>query len=148
MSSDGMVAVSAVTSLSPLPFHADTLSSKKLSSRHYLIVSAVTNLLVNLLGVWFFRNYARVNIGTGSNLYPVASGANGDLYLFPCKGCKLNRIMIGSLQECRGYELPLGLFACVGRFNTEVHAFPGIVGLFPCAHYTFVPCWLPHVDID
>ena len=43
---------------------ADTiLSSKKLSFRHYLIVSAVTNLLVNLLGVWFFRNYARVNIG-------------------------------------------------------------------------------------
>jgi len=39
------------------------LSSKKLSFRHYLIVSAVTNLLVNLLGVWFFRNYARVNIG-------------------------------------------------------------------------------------
>ncbi|OAP03288.1 MTP5 [Arabidopsis thaliana] len=31
--------------------------------KHYLIVSAVTNLLVNLLGVWFFRNYARVNIG-------------------------------------------------------------------------------------
>ncbi|KAG7581632.1 Cation efflux protein [Arabidopsis suecica] len=30
--------------------------------KHYLIVSAVTNLLVNLLGVWFFRNYARVNI--------------------------------------------------------------------------------------
>ncbi|XP_073103224.1 metal tolerance protein C2 [Elaeis guineensis] len=30
--------------------------------KHYLIVSAVTNLLVNLLGVWFFRAYARVNI--------------------------------------------------------------------------------------
>ncbi|KAJ4806196.1 zinc transporter-like protein [Rhynchospora pubera] len=30
--------------------------------KHYLIVSAVTNLLVNLLGVWFFRSYARVNI--------------------------------------------------------------------------------------
>ncbi|KAK9123141.1 hypothetical protein Sjap_012743 [Stephania japonica] len=30
--------------------------------KHYLIVSAVTNLLVNLLGVWFFRNYARINI--------------------------------------------------------------------------------------
>ncbi|CAA7016194.1 unnamed protein product [Microthlaspi erraticum] len=30
--------------------------------KHYLIVSAVTNLLVNLIGVWFFRNYARVNI--------------------------------------------------------------------------------------
>ncbi|CAF1935232.1 hypothetical protein Bca4012_074486 [Brassica carinata] len=30
--------------------------------KHYLIVSAVTNLLVNLLGVWFFRNYARMNI--------------------------------------------------------------------------------------
>uniref|UniRef100_A0A0E0MII7 Uncharacterized protein n=1 Tax=Oryza punctata TaxID=4537 RepID=A0A0E0MII7_ORYPU len=29
---------------------------------HYLIVSAVTNLLVNLLGVWFFRSYDRVNI--------------------------------------------------------------------------------------
>lgn len=28
-----------------------------------MIVSAVTNLLVNLIGVWFFRNYARVNIG-------------------------------------------------------------------------------------
>ncbi|CAA6666642.1 unnamed protein product [Spirodela intermedia] len=28
--------------------------------KHYLIVSAVTNLLVNLLGVWFFRSYARV----------------------------------------------------------------------------------------
>ncbi|KAJ3672335.1 hypothetical protein LUZ60_007056 [Juncus effusus] len=31
-------------------------------NRHYLIVSAVTNLLVNLIGVWFFRSYARVNI--------------------------------------------------------------------------------------
>ncbi|KAL5707836.1 Metal tolerance protein C2 [Ranunculus cassubicifolius] len=30
--------------------------------KHYLIVSAVTNLLVNLLGIWFFRNYARVNL--------------------------------------------------------------------------------------
>lgn len=30
--------------------------------KHYLIVSAVTNLTVNLIGVWFFRNYARVNL--------------------------------------------------------------------------------------
>ncbi|CAA0837482.1 Metal tolerance protein C2 [Striga hermonthica] len=30
--------------------------------KHYLIVSAVTNLLVNLIGVWFFRNYARISI--------------------------------------------------------------------------------------
>ncbi|KAK3010101.1 hypothetical protein RJ639_012441 [Escallonia herrerae] len=30
--------------------------------KHYLIISAVTNLLVNLVGVWFFRNYARINI--------------------------------------------------------------------------------------
>ncbi|CAN6464076.1 unnamed protein product [Victoria cruziana] len=30
--------------------------------KHYLILSAVTNLLVNLLGVWFFRSYARINI--------------------------------------------------------------------------------------
>lgn len=30
--------------------------------KHYLIVSAVTNLLVNLLGIWFFRNYARVTL--------------------------------------------------------------------------------------
>ncbi|KAH7445459.1 hypothetical protein KP509_01G010200 [Ceratopteris richardii] len=30
--------------------------------KHYLIVSAVTNLLVNLLGVWFFRSYARIRI--------------------------------------------------------------------------------------
>lgn len=30
--------------------------------KHYLIVSAVANLLVNLLGVWFFRGYARVHI--------------------------------------------------------------------------------------
>ncbi|GLT38607.1 hypothetical protein SLA2020_128450 [Shorea laevis] len=30
--------------------------------KHYLIVSAVTNLLVNLIGVWFFRNHARVNL--------------------------------------------------------------------------------------
>ncbi|KAK4281810.1 hypothetical protein QN277_013261 [Acacia crassicarpa] len=30
--------------------------------KHYLIVSAVTNLVVNLIGVWFFRNYARINI--------------------------------------------------------------------------------------
>ncbi|RWR72211.1 metal tolerance protein C2 isoform X1 [Cinnamomum micranthum f. kanehirae] len=30
--------------------------------KHYLIVSAVTNLLVNLLGVWFFRSYARINL--------------------------------------------------------------------------------------
>ncbi|PKI54179.1 hypothetical protein CRG98_025412 [Punica granatum] len=30
--------------------------------KHYLIVSAVTNLAVNLIGVWFFRNYARINL--------------------------------------------------------------------------------------
>lgn len=30
--------------------------------KHYLIVSAVLNLLVNLIGVWFFRSYARVNL--------------------------------------------------------------------------------------
>ncbi|KAE8690310.1 Metal tolerance protein C2 [Hibiscus syriacus] len=30
--------------------------------KHYLVVSAVANLLVNLLGVWFFRNYARINL--------------------------------------------------------------------------------------
>ncbi|CAI9101017.1 OLC1v1038235C2 [Oldenlandia corymbosa var. corymbosa] len=30
--------------------------------KHYLIVSAVTNLLVNLIGVWFFSNYARINL--------------------------------------------------------------------------------------
>ncbi|XP_024031148.1 metal tolerance protein C2 [Morus notabilis] len=30
--------------------------------KHYLIVSAVTNLLVNLIGVWFFRHYARINL--------------------------------------------------------------------------------------
>lgn len=30
--------------------------------KHYLIVSAVTNLLVNLIGVWFFRSYARINL--------------------------------------------------------------------------------------
>lgn len=30
--------------------------------KHYLIISAVANLFVNLLGVWFFRGYARVHI--------------------------------------------------------------------------------------
>lgn len=30
--------------------------------KHYLIFSAVSNLLVNLLGVWFFRSYARVTL--------------------------------------------------------------------------------------
>ncbi|KAL3831069.1 hypothetical protein ACJIZ3_019871 [Penstemon smallii] len=30
--------------------------------KHYLIVSAVTKLLVNLIGVWFFRNYARITL--------------------------------------------------------------------------------------
>ncbi|KAA8516983.1 hypothetical protein F0562_017199 [Nyssa sinensis] len=30
--------------------------------KHYLIVSAVTNLLVNVIGVWFFRSYARINL--------------------------------------------------------------------------------------
>ena len=82
-----MIAVSAVSSLPPLPFCGFMLTPayllKKLSCRHYLIVSAVTNLLVNLLGVWFFRSYARVNIGMEalSNLYPVASSANGNFVL-------------------------------------------------------------------
>uniref|UniRef100_A0A7N0UXI9 Cation efflux protein transmembrane domain-containing protein n=1 Tax=Kalanchoe fedtschenkoi TaxID=63787 RepID=A0A7N0UXI9_KALFE len=30
--------------------------------KHYLVISAVVNLLVNLVGVWFFRNYARITI--------------------------------------------------------------------------------------
>ncbi|KAD3068298.1 hypothetical protein R6Q59_017680 [Mikania micrantha] len=30
--------------------------------KHYLIISAVTNLFVNLIGIWFFRNYARVSL--------------------------------------------------------------------------------------
>ncbi|KAF2289498.1 hypothetical protein GH714_036675 [Hevea brasiliensis] len=34
--------------------------------KHYLIVSAVTNLLINLIGVWFFRNYARISLGKSS----------------------------------------------------------------------------------
>ncbi|GMN55873.1 hypothetical protein TIFTF001_024993 [Ficus carica] len=37
-------------------------SCKPVLQGHYLIVSAVTNLIVNLIGVWFFRNYARVNL--------------------------------------------------------------------------------------
>ncbi|THG09208.1 hypothetical protein TEA_022838 [Camellia sinensis var. sinensis] len=48
-------------------------SQLKLKSRRYelplkfacmflLILFAVTNLLVNLIGVWFFRNYARINL--------------------------------------------------------------------------------------
>ncbi|KAI3740117.1 hypothetical protein L2E82_30536 [Cichorium intybus] len=31
--------------------------------KHHLIVSVVTNLFVNLIGIWFFRNYARVTLG-------------------------------------------------------------------------------------
>lgn len=50
---------------------ADTFLSCITSSfRHYLIISAVTNLLVNLLGVWFFRSYARVNIGIEATCMP------------------------------------------------------------------------------
>ncbi|KAK9009184.1 hypothetical protein V6N11_035729 [Hibiscus sabdariffa] len=30
--------------------------------KHYLVVSAVTNLMVNLIGVWLFRNYAGINL--------------------------------------------------------------------------------------
>ncbi|PWA50804.1 cation efflux family protein [Artemisia annua] len=30
--------------------------------KHYLIISAVLNLLVNVIGIWFFRNYARVSV--------------------------------------------------------------------------------------
>lgn len=30
--------------------------------RHFLIVSAVTNLFVNLIGISFFRSYARVSL--------------------------------------------------------------------------------------
>ncbi|XP_076940516.1 metal tolerance protein C2-like [Bidens hawaiensis] len=30
--------------------------------KHYMIVSAVTNLFVNLIGIWFFQNYARVSL--------------------------------------------------------------------------------------
>ncbi|KAF3791238.1 Metal tolerance protein C2 [Nymphaea thermarum] len=43
--------------------------------KHYLILSAVTNLLVNLLGVWFFRSYARVNI-VPSSVYRRAEDMN------------------------------------------------------------------------
>ncbi|KAF6139168.1 hypothetical protein GIB67_023221 [Kingdonia uniflora] len=39
-----------------------SLSEMRDDGWHYLIVSAVTNLSVNLLGVWFFRNYARVSV--------------------------------------------------------------------------------------
>jgi hypothetical protein len=80
-----MIAVSAVSSLPPLPFCGFTLTPayllKKLSCRHYLIVSAVTNLLVNLLGAWFFRSYARVNIGMEATYILFASSANGDFVL-------------------------------------------------------------------
>jgi hypothetical protein len=75
-----------------------------------------------------------------------ASSANGDFVLVSMsdKSWNLNIIMIASLQECRGYELPLGLFACVGRFDTEVHAFSAIFVLFPCTLQTLVPCRSPH----
>lgn len=70
-----------------LGLRADTfLSSKKLSSRHYLIVSAVTNLLVNLLGVWFFRSYARVNIGMEATYILLLLVQMAIFYLLPpCK---------------------------------------------------------------
>jgi zinc transporter 5/7 len=50
--------------------------------KHYLIVSAVTNLLVNLLGVWFFRSYARVNIGKYSSIQSrVTSCTDASVYI-------------------------------------------------------------------
>ncbi|KAK8600713.1 hypothetical protein V6N13_059553 [Hibiscus sabdariffa] len=30
--------------------------------KHYLVVPAVTNLMLNLIGVWLFRNYAGINL--------------------------------------------------------------------------------------
>ncbi|KAI3471530.1 hypothetical protein Pfo_028180 [Paulownia fortunei] len=48
--------------------HAYTYGYKRLevlsafTNAALLIISAVTNLLVNLIGVWFFRNYARINL--------------------------------------------------------------------------------------
>ena len=84
-----MIAVSPVSSLPPLPFCGFMLTPsyllKKLSCRHYLIVSAVTNLLVNLLGVWFFRSYARVNIGTEATYILLLLVQMAILYLFPCQ---------------------------------------------------------------
>lgn len=88
VSSDGMIAVYVVNSFSPLPFWGFMQPShllKKISSRHYLIVSAVTNLLVNLLGVWFFRSYARVNIGMEANYILLPLVQMAILYLFPSK---------------------------------------------------------------
>ncbi|KAI3749737.1 hypothetical protein L2E82_20353 [Cichorium intybus] len=35
---------------------------------HHLIVSVVTNLFVNLIGIWFFRNYAHVTLATNPTL--------------------------------------------------------------------------------
>ncbi len=53
-----------VFAYSPTSVHILMLNLSLLSiDRHYLIVSAVSNLLVNLLGVWFFRTYARVTFG-------------------------------------------------------------------------------------
>ncbi|XP_078442524.1 cation efflux family protein [Wolffia australiana] len=63
-------ALAAFTNALFLVFLAFSLSVEALhvfthyesEHKHYLVVSAVTNLLVNLLGVWFFRGYARIHL--------------------------------------------------------------------------------------
>ncbi|XP_048426536.1 metal tolerance protein C2-like isoform X2 [Pyrus x bretschneideri] len=60
--------------------------------KHYLIVSAVTNLLVNLIGVWFFRNYARVNL-----VYRHAEDMNNHSVCLHVLADSIRRVDIGIL---------------------------------------------------
>ncbi|CAN6273824.1 unnamed protein product [Urochloa humidicola] len=67
--------------------------------KHYLIVSAVTNLVVNLLGVWFFRSYARVNIGIETTYILM-------MLLVQMAICTCSHIRYGGIYACTG-ALPL-----------------------------------------
>ncbi|KAK4581746.1 hypothetical protein RGQ29_025063 [Quercus rubra] len=85
--------------------------------KHYLIVSAVTNLLVNLIGVWFFRNYARRNL-----VYRNAEDMNYHSVCLHVLADSIRRFDIGVLvfvpwgSECRsivfGTSFSCSFYAC------------------------------------
>ncbi|KAJ9130511.1 hypothetical protein P3X46_034443 [Hevea brasiliensis] len=98
--------------------------------KHYLIVSAVTNLLINLIGVWFFRNYDRISL-----VYRIAEDMNYHSVClhFVADSIRSAGLILASWFLSLGVDnaevLCLGLVS-VAAFMLVMPLFKSIVGIF------------------
>jgi hypothetical protein len=112
--------------------------SPVLCLRHYLIISAVTNLLVNLLGVWFFRSYARVHFGMFWTISSLSVLFHFVSFLVSltcfawvsfCQSLPVTKAFWGfhSIQEITRHESSCYLSSCSIRFHSQCRGCLGIL---------------------